>query len=70
MPERPPVLTVLMTFDWLYVVVVLRKPANCRRETSTEGVQLQWTSSIEETGNLLEENLNLVSQALCIHGLP
>ena len=26
---------VLMTFGWLYVVVVLRKPANCRRKTST-----------------------------------
>ena len=48
--------------------VMLRKPANCRRKTSTEGARslsLKETSGVEETGKLPEENLNLVSRALC-----
>ena len=59
--------------DLRLYAVMLRKPANCRRKTSTEGARslsLKETSGVEETGNLPEENLNLVSLALRVHSLP
>ena len=68
--QLPPPFAALSSRPWVddlrRYAVMLRKPANCRRKTSTEGTRslsLKETSGAEETGNLPEENLNLVSRA-------